>query len=156
PDARSATRFLWWLGRQHAGTVVLGICWGIVWTVAQALAPFTIGRAIDEGIAGHNLTALALWAGALFCLGSLQAGSGILRHRAAVANWLGAAYRTMQLTVRHASRLGATLPARIATGEVVSVGTSDVEHLGNALDITARGSGAIVAIVVVAVLLLHA
>src|SRR5262249_56309366 len=42
------------------------------------------------------------------------------------------------------------------TGEVVSVGTSDVEHLGNALDITARGSGAIVAIVVVAVLLLHA
>jgi ABC-type multidrug transport system fused ATPase/permease subunit len=73
-----------------------------------------------------------------------------------VFNWLGAAYRTIQLTVRQAGRLGATLPTRIATGEVVSVGTSDIRHLGNVLDISARGSGAVVAIVVLALLLLHA
>ncbi|OLE27254.1 MAG: multidrug ABC transporter permease, partial [Actinobacteria bacterium 13_1_20CM_3_71_11] len=85
-----------------------------------------------------------------------QAAAGILRHRVAVYNWLSAAYRTIQLTVRQAGRLGATLPARLATGEVVSVGTSDIRHLGNILEITARGCGALVAIVVVAVLLLNA
>jgi ABC-type multidrug transport system fused ATPase/permease subunit len=156
PDCRSATRYIWWLIAQHGPTVAIGMFWGIVWTVAQALMPFTIGKAIDDGIAGHHLGALASWAGALFVLGAVQAAAGILRHRNAVFNWLGAAYRTMQLTVRHAGRLGATLPARIATGDVVSIGTSDIRHLGNLLDITARGAGAVVAVVVVAVLLLHA
>jgi ABC-type multidrug transport system fused ATPase/permease subunit len=156
PDARSATRFLWWLVAQHRRTVAIGMGWGVIWTVAQALMPYTIGKAIDEGIAGHHLGALATWAGALFVLGSVAAATGILRHRNAVFNWLGAAYRTMQLTVRHAGRLGATLPARIATGDVVSIGTSDIRHLGNLLDITARAAGAVVAVVVVAVLLLHA
>jgi ABC-type multidrug transport system fused ATPase/permease subunit len=156
PDTRSATRYLWWLSRQHAWTIVLGMAWGIVWMVVQAFMPFVIGRAIDAGIAGHDMSALAAWAGALFALGSVQAAAGILRHRLAVFNWLGAAYRTIQLTVRQAGRLGATLPTRIATGEVVSVGTSDIRHLGNVLDISARGSGAVVAIVVLALLLLHA
>ena len=77
-----------------------------------------------------------------------------MRHRFAVTNWLSAAYRTMQLTVRQATRLGATLPRRIATGEVVSIGTSDIGHIGDALDITARGAGAVVAIIAVAVILL--
>jgi ABC-type multidrug transport system fused ATPase/permease subunit len=156
PDCRSATRYIWWLIAQHGPTVAVGMFWGIVWTVAQALMPFTIGKAIDDGIAGHHLGALASWAGALFVLGAVQAAAGILRHRNAVFNWLGAAYRTMQLTVRHAGRLGATLPTRIATGDVVSIGTSDIRHLGNLLDIMARGAGAVVAVVVVAVLLLHA
>jgi ABC-type multidrug transport system fused ATPase/permease subunit len=156
PDTRTASRFLWWLARQHIGTILAGVVWGTVWTVAQALMPFAIGRAIDDGIAGSNLTALAAWAGALFALGLVQAAAGILRHRLAVFNWLATAYRTVQLTARHAARLGATLPNRLATGEVVSVGTSDIIHLGSLMEITARGTGAIVAIVVVAVILLRA
>src|SRR5579859_537029 len=156
PDTGSATRYLWWLCRQHAPTVLLGMLWGIVWTVAQAFMPYALGKAVDQGIAGRHFDALVLWTGAIFVLGTVQAAAGILRHRVAVFNWLGAAYRTMQLTVRQAGRLGATLPARIATGEVVSVGTSDIRHIGNIVDITARGSGAVVAIVVVAALLLHA
>lgn len=156
PDTRSATRFVWWLFRQLTGTILAGMCWGVLWWLAQGLMPFTIGKAIDEGIAGHHLDALAFWAGALFVLGVVQAAAGILRHRCAVFNWLSAAYRTVQLTVRQAGRLGATLPTKLATGEVVSVGTSDVNHLGNLVDITARGTGAVVALVVVAVILLHA
>jgi ABC-type multidrug transport system fused ATPase/permease subunit len=39
---------------------------------------------------------------------------------------------------------------------VVSVGTSDIAHLGSAIDITARGAGSIVAIITVAVILLNA
>jgi ABC-type multidrug transport system fused ATPase/permease subunit len=156
PDTGSASRFLWWLARQYPGSILAGMVFGIIWMGAQALMPFTIGRAIDDGIAGRDLTALAGWASALLLLGIVQAAAGILRHRMAVFNWLSTAYRTVQLTVRHAGRLGATLPARIATGEVVSIGTSDVNHLGNAIEITARGTGGVVAIIAVAVLLLHA
>jgi ABC-type multidrug transport system fused ATPase/permease subunit len=71
-----------------------------------------------------------------------------------VVNWLAAAYRTVQLTIRHANRVGAGLPRRVAAGEVVSIGTSDVSHIGGVLDITSRGSGAVAAIITVAVLLL--
>jgi ABC-type multidrug transport system fused ATPase/permease subunit len=156
PDTRSASRFLWWLGRRQPGPILAGIWWGIVWMLAQALMPFAIGRAIDSGIAGRDLTALAGWASALLLLGMVQAAAGILRHRMAVYNFLSTAYRTVQLTVRQAGWLGATLPARIATGEVVSIGTSDVDHLGGLVEITARGSGAVVAIVAVSVILLHA
>jgi ABC-type multidrug transport system fused ATPase/permease subunit len=42
---------------------------------------------------------------------------------------------------------------RVATGEVVSIGTADISHIGNGMDITARGSGSVVAIGVVTVIL---
>ncbi len=132
------------------------MAFGIIWMVSQAFMPAAIGRAIDQGIADHDIGQLALWAGILLALGITQAVAGIMRHRFAVFNWLSAAYRTIQVTVRHANLLGATLPKRLAAGEVVSIGTSDISHIGNAIDITARGAGAIVAIIAVAVILLHA
>jgi ABC-type multidrug transport system fused ATPase/permease subunit len=155
PDHRSASHFLWWLVRQHGRTVVLGVVYGTVWLVAQALMPAVIGRAIDAGIAARDLSAAAGWAGVLLVLGVVKAAAGVLRHRIAVANWLGAAYRTVQVSVRQASRLGPTLARRMPTGDVVSIGVSDMEHLGDVLDITARGSGSVVAIVVVTVILLR-
>jgi ABC-type multidrug transport system fused ATPase/permease subunit len=90
----------------------------------------------------------------MVAVGTVGAVSGILRHRYAVVNWLTGAYRVVQLVTRQATELGATLPRRVATGEVVAVGNTDLAHIGNALDITARASGAVVAFVVVAMLLL--
>jgi ABC-type multidrug transport system fused ATPase/permease subunit len=155
PDHRSATRYLWWIVRVQKRTVLFGIAMGVIWMLSQALMPAAIGAAIDAGIARQDTAALARWAGVLLLLGLVQAAAGILRHRCAVVNWLSAAYRTIQLTVRHAGQLGATLPARVSTGEVVSIGTSDISHIGNAVDITARGAGAIVAIITVTVILLN-
>ncbi|NED54212.1 ABC transporter ATP-binding protein, partial [Micromonospora aurantiaca] len=76
------------------------------------------------------------------------------RHRFAVFNWLAAAYRTVQIVTRQATRLGGTLPKRLSAGEVVSIGLSDVAHIGDVLDIVSRASGAVVAIVAVAGILL--
>jgi ABC-type multidrug transport system fused ATPase/permease subunit len=135
-------------------TVLLGIIMAIVWMVSQAFMPAVIGMAIESGVARRDMGALVAWSGALLGLGVVQAGSGVLRHRCAVFNWLSAAYRTVQVTIRQAGRLGSTLPKRLATGEVVSIGTSDVIGIGDAIDITARGTGAVVAIVVVAAILL--
>ena len=150
PDSRSPARYLFWLWRKQWQTMVVGMTFGVIWMVAMALAPAAIGRAIDA----DDLTGLLRWAGIFVLLGAINAWANIMRHRFAVYNWLRAAYRTIQLTVEQANRLGATLPKQIATGEVVSIGNSDVSHIGGALDILMRGSGAIVSIGVVSIILL--
>ncbi|HEY0540717.1 MAG TPA: ABC transporter ATP-binding protein [Actinoallomurus sp.] len=154
PDRRSPARYLLWAARAQLATMAGGAAWGVLWMVTQALMPATIGRAIDEGVTPKNTDALLLWSGVLLALGLVQAVAGVMRHRFAVSNWLGAAFRTVQVTSRHAAHLGATLPKRLATGEVVSVGIADVSHIGGAMEITARGSGAVVAIVLVGAILL--
>ncbi|WP_245679251.1 ABC transporter transmembrane domain-containing protein [Actinomadura hibisca] len=156
PDHRSPGRYLRWLVRVNAPTVAGAAGLGVVWMLAQALMPAVIGRAIDQGLAAKDAGALALWSGALLGLAVVQATAGVLRHRLSVFNWLASAYRTVQVVTRQATRLGATLPRRLSAGEVVSVGISDVVHLGDAVDILGRGTGAVVAIVAVAAILLAA
>lgn len=155
PDGRSPGRYLWWITKGQLPTVTGGVIFGIVWMVAQSVMPAIIGKAIDAGVEGDDLNALWFWAMVLFAVGVLQAAAGILRHRFAVANWLIAAYRTVQVVARHAVRLGATLPRRVATGEVVSIGSSDLAHIGNAIEVMGRAAGAIVSFFVVAAILLH-
>jgi ABC-type multidrug transport system fused ATPase/permease subunit len=154
PDDRSATRYLLWLARSQAATLAAGMLLGAAWMVTPALMPAAIGRAVDA-MAARDTGGLAAATGALIALGLAQAASGVARHRFAVTNWLAAAYRTVQVTVRKATELGATLPKRVATGEVVAIGTADIGQLGNAMDITARASGAIVSLVLVTALLLN-
>lgn len=154
-DTRSPLRFLGWLARNQWRTLAAGMLLGTIWMACQAVMPAVIGRAVDEGVATGDTGRLALLAGVLLGIGVLQAVSGIMRHRFAVTNWLTAAYRTIQLVTRQATRLGATLPKRVAKGEVVAIGTSDLSHLGNVMDVTARATGALVSFVIVAVLLLQ-
>ncbi|MER5624118.1 ABC transporter ATP-binding protein [Streptosporangium sp. NPDC002544] len=155
PDARSPIRYLLWVARMQRGPLLLGIGYAILWWLAMALVPAAMGNGIDA-ITAKDLPALVTWGAVVFALGITQAVMGILRHRMAVYNWLSAAYRTVQVTVRQSTRLGATLPKRMSTGEVVSVGNSDIAHIGNAMDILLRGSGAVVAIAVVTVILIDA
>ena len=53
-------------------------------------------------------------------------------------------------------RLGATLPRRVSTGEVVSIGSSDLAHVGNSIEVMGRAAGAVVSFFVVAAILLNA
>ena len=155
PDIRSPGRYLLWAAGQQKSTIAGGVIFGIVWMVAQAVIPAIIGKAIDQGITPDDSGRLWLWAGALLGVGFVQAAAGIFRHRFAVGNWLTAAYTTVQVVSRHAVRLGATLPRRISTGEVVSIGASDLAHVGNSIEIMGRGAGALVAFFVVAGILLN-
>jgi ABC-type multidrug transport system fused ATPase/permease subunit len=90
----------------------------------------------------------------LFAVGLGQAAFGIGRHRFAVVNFLGGMFTTVQVTVRQASRLGSALSRRLDTGEVVAIGTSDIRQIGSAIDITARGTGSLIAVITVAIILL--
>jgi ABC-type multidrug transport system fused ATPase/permease subunit len=140
---------------QQWRTLVGGMCFGIVWMCAQAVMPAVIGKAIDQGIAAKDSTRLVEWALVLCAIGLVQAGAGIMRHRFAVTNWLISAYRVVQLVTRQAVRLGGTLPRKVSTGEVVAIGTNDLSHIGQVMDVSARFAGAIVSFFVVAAILLQ-
>ncbi|ONI71408.1 multidrug ABC transporter permease [Kribbella sp. ALI-6-A] len=155
PDHRSAARYLLWVARGQKVTLLGGTAFGMLWMGAQAFVPAILGKAIDEGVAGGDTDRLLFWTAWLFVVGVVQALAGIMRHRFAVTNWLSGAYRTVQVVTRKSADLGATLPKHLATGEVVSVGAGDLAYIGNLLEIVARFSGAIVAFVVVAVILLN-
>ncbi|MEI7055510.1 ABC transporter ATP-binding protein [Nocardioides sp. CCNWLW239] len=154
-DHRSAGSFLWWMARGQWHTLLGGMFFGVVWMSAQAVMPLVIGRAIDEGVATKDVPTLAAYAAALLGVGLVQAVAGIVRHRFAVTNWLTAAYRVVQLVTRQSVRLGASLPRKVSTGEVAAIGTSDLSHIGQVMDVSARFAGAVVSFVVVAVVLLQ-
>jgi ABC-type multidrug transport system fused ATPase/permease subunit len=154
-DLRSPARFLLRVARGQLGVLAAGVAYGIVWMATLAVVPALVGQAIDHGVAADDRGELLRWSGLLLATGIVGAAAGILRHRAAVTNWLAAAYHVQQLLVRQAVRLGGSLPRRVATGEVAAVGSQDAERVGAALDITARLSGALVSFVVVAVLMLR-
>jgi ABC-type multidrug transport system fused ATPase/permease subunit len=154
PDTRSPARLLLWVGRHQLGTLAAGVVYGIVWMVAQALMPFAIGRAIEDGIVEHHNRVLALWTVFLLGLGAVQAFAGVMRHRYAVFNWLQASFRLAQVVAHHAARSGPAVRGRLSTGEVVATVSNDAMRAGGAFDITARLAGAIVSYVVVAFILL--
>ncbi|WP_117215351.1 ABC transporter ATP-binding protein [Allorhizocola rhizosphaerae] len=156
PDTRSATRYLLWLARLQWRNIAYGMTFGVVWMVTGALIPATLGKAIDAGFTHGDMGALAWWAGAFLLLAGVQVTAGILRHRNAVYNFLSASYRTVQAAVAHTNRLGATLPKRLATGEVVAIGAADMSHIGNGIDISARFAGAVVTVIVISVIMLNA
>ncbi len=131
------------------------MAFGIAWMCAQALAPAALGRAIDRGAAAKDTNQLMLWTGVLLGLGVIQAFAGIMRHRFAATNWLTAAYTVVQLVGRHSVRLGATLPRKVPTGEVAAIATSDMSHIGQVMDVSARFSGAVVSFLLVSVILLN-
>jgi ABC-type multidrug transport system fused ATPase/permease subunit len=153
PDSRSATRYLLWLVRCHARPLAGATAFQCGWFGGRALAPAALGRALD-GLVAADPRALAWWTGAVFALGVTQAGAGIFAHRFGVVTWVGPEYRTVQVVTRQVTRLGATLPKRITAGEVVAVGTSDIDNMGGGIEVIGRAVGALVAVAVVAAVML--
>ena len=156
PDLRSPARFLLWVARGQLGTLAIGILYGVVWMGTLAVVPALVGRAIDQGVAEGDRDALVRGSALVMAAGLVTAVAGILRHRAAVVNWLTASYRVQQLLVRQAVRLGGSLPRRVPTGEVAAVGSHDAERIGSAMEVLgSRLAGALVSFGVVAALLLR-
>jgi len=154
PEVSSPFRFLTWVAKSQRATLLGGMFFGIVWMCGQAVMPFVVGRAIDRGISRDDAAALVGWTALLLCIGLVQAGAGIARHRFAVTNWMTATFRIEQLLTRKATQLGGSLTDRVDLGDVVSSATTDALYIGNSLDITARAAGSIVAFAAVSVLML--
>lgn len=153
PDLRSPNRLLVWVGRNQLGLLTIGVIFGVLWMVAQAMIPGALGAGI-QAVTDKNETAVVEWSLVVLGLGVFQAAAGIMRHRMAVTNWITSASRIQQLLVRQSARLGGDLPKQVSTGEVVAASANDVERIGSAFDVIARFIGAIVAFFVVAFVLL--
>jgi ABC-type multidrug transport system fused ATPase/permease subunit len=156
PNLRSPARFLLRVVVLQRWTVLGGMALGVLWMASQALVPYVLGRAIDDGIAARDGDALRTWVLVLVALSVVQGWASVVRHRFAVTNWILAAFRTTQWVSAQTVRLGASLPVRTSPGEVVSVSATDTVAVARALDVSARATGAVVAFVLVAALLLVA
>ena len=152
PDLSTPGRFLRWIGLNQKRLLALGVFWGVVWMVGQALIPGALGAGV-QAISDKDQSRALMWAGVVLALGFTVAGAGLIRHRLAVNNWITAGARVQQLLIRRAADLGADLPKQVATGEVVAASANDVERIGNAFDVLPRMVGAVIAFLVVAVIL---
>ncbi|MEV6975706.1 ABC transporter ATP-binding protein [Kitasatospora sp. NPDC093806] len=143
PELSSPLGFLRWLQRGQRRGQVLATCWSLLEMGCQAALPVPVGLGVQAAVDGD---ADALWrAGALaLALAAVSALGTVLLHRQAVWNWIHAATQVRQLVARQASHLGAGLSRRIATGEIVAVGSGDVEKIGWYVELIARLRGAVV------------
>ena len=152
PDSRTPGRYLWWLLRQQPGRAALGALWGTLSTVGVTITPYLIGRAVDDGLRARDTTALLWWVAGILVLGAVSAVTGILRHRTMTFVRMDANLRTVQVVTRRAARLGSVLPRRVSTGEVVSIGTSDVNQIADVMTMAGPGIGSAIACLVLAAL----
>lgn len=153
PPLTSVPRFLLWQASRQPATLLGGVAFGVIWTLCQAVWPFLLGRAIDDGVATQS-SAIWMWCLLLLAVALVQAGSGILRHRMAVMNWLRASLGVGKLIGHHSAETGAAITATTASGEIVATVSTDALRLGDMFDVTARLSGGIVAYFVVSAIML--
>ncbi|MEU0205976.1 ABC transporter ATP-binding protein [Streptomyces canus] len=148
PDARSGSRFLWWLFRNQLGGQLKSLAWGLLHFLSISALPFCVGVAV-QAVVDHSGRRLALAGGLLVlcCIGSALGDTFL--HRTAVTNWITAAARVQQLLAHKAANLGSALTRRVAAGEVVAVSTGDVEKIGWFVEAWSRFTAAAVTIVVV-------
>ncbi|HZX05458.1 ABC transporter ATP-binding protein [Kribbella sp.] len=152
-DLASPYRFLLWLTREQVRRVAAGAALGTCWMIGLTVPPWILAKAVDEGLAARDTSALVKWVLLLLGVGVLNALLGIARHRTMTKIRMDAAFRSVRATVWHTSRLGASLTRRVSAGEVVTVGISDVYTVAQALTVTGPGVGAVIAYGVVAVVL---
>ncbi|MDG4765040.1 ABC transporter ATP-binding protein [Solwaraspora sp. WMMD406] len=153
PDIRGPLRYLWWLVRRQPWWVLRGSLLSTVWMVGLAVRPYLVARAIDDGLRVADQRALWSWVAVILIAGVLIAVVGVFRHRTMTYIREDATARTAAVLLRKLSRIGAVLPRKLATGEVATVGGTDITHTSQVLTLAGPGVGAVIAYGVVAVLL---
>ncbi|WP_017620292.1 ABC transporter transmembrane domain-containing protein, partial [Nocardiopsis gilva] len=155
PDHRSAGRYLAWLARKQWWALIISTAYVTVYYSLQALLPAVFGAAVDNALTSGEPGQLLLWAGAITGMGTGLALLIVPSHRAEAYNWYDAAYRTVQVVTRGSTRLGSTLARRLPTGEVVAVGTTDIDDIGDLFEHAARIFSSFLTIALVSVLMLR-
>lgn len=154
PDLRGPTRYLLWLARRQWSVLTAAVLLGLANFACQALQPYVLGRALDEGLSSGIGPDLFRWAGWLLALGLGVVVTGVVQHRFDVGNWLRSALTTSQLVGDVTARSGDAITEELPTGEVVSTVASDAMRVGQLFSMMGQFLGALGAYVVVAVIML--
>jgi ABC-type multidrug transport system fused ATPase/permease subunit len=137
------------------GTLATAALLGVLGTAPLAVIPLVIGYAVDAAVRPGAAPGLGHWIALIAALGLLQAvGAGVTEYVSARA-WTLAAVRTQRAVLVHAAGVGAELPRLVRTGEVIAVGTSDADQIGNLYEVVGRAAGSLVAAAVAAVVALR-
>ena len=153
PNLESVPRFLLWQASRQPRILLAGVLFGVIWMLCQAVWPYLLGHAIDQGVATKS-SAIWVWCAALLVVAVVQALAGMMRHRMAVKNWVRAALSVGRLIGHHSAETGSAITATTASGEIVATVSTDALSLGGMFDVTARLSGGIVAYLVVSGIML--
>nr|WP_166641791.1 ABC transporter ATP-binding protein [Amycolatopsis sp. SID8362] len=150
PVRPTASRFLLAVFRARLGTVLGAAAIGVVWALPGALLPLVVGQGIGA-IGAHDGAAVGRWALAAAVLGLVQTVFGTWLHFLNYGLWLHGAGTTQRTVSAHTTRVGAGLREQTTTGNLVAVSTTDINHVGNTVEMTGRAVGSLLAFVVVAV-----
>ena len=134
--------------------VVIAIMFGVLWQLPLIVGPWIFGWAIDAGVVGEDLGAIAAGAGALLVVTLVGAVFGILLHTLVVRSWLISLYGTTMAVTRKAAQMGHVLPRRSPTGEILSVASSDSDEFGAMTEIIARAGSQLVSFLAVAAIVM--
>ena len=144
---------LFWLLTRRKATVAGAIVLSLFGLGAMSAFPFFVSGAIDHGLTPQNWSALAWWSAGMVIAGFVTAIGIIMGLRLTVYIRQDAAYRALQIVTGHITKLGSHLTRRVSTGEIVSVGATDVRKVSVAVDGVFPGFGAIAAFALVGILL---
>ncbi|MCA1189356.1 ABC transporter ATP-binding protein/permease [Saccharopolyspora sp. 6T] len=145
PDPRGPLRLLWSLLRDRPALLAAAPVTGSLWLLPTAVLPLVIGRALDAGVAGRDGSALLRWVLVVLVLGIVQALGAAALSWTSHTLWLHGASSAEKVVLHHVAGLGGALTRRVRTGEVVSAGSADIYQVGQAFEVSARLSGAVVA-----------
>ncbi|WP_441247702.1 ABC transporter transmembrane domain-containing protein [Kitasatospora sp. McL0602] len=154
PDIRGPWRYLLWLAAGHRRVLVLDCVFNMMWAGGLALTPAVIGQTINHGLVARDQTALVGWGLAVLGLGVVTALSAMAVERLELRVKVEPGYRTMQFVTRRTCELGSAVDRRVSAGDLVTVGVSDIDLIGETLQFGARGVGGLVGFGFVAVLML--
>lgn len=143
-----------WMAGRHRRALALDCLCNVLWVGGQLLTPAAIGEAVGYGLVDRSQAALVWWGVAVLGLGVGQAVFALFVERLELSVRVGSGYQTMQFITRKACDLGATVGRRVTAGDLVTVGVSDINLIGQALESGARGVGGAVGCAVVAALML--
>lgn len=137
--------------RAHPGLALLGAVAGPASMLPTALLPLVIGAAVDGGIAGGE--SIAGWIAVVLALAAVQAVASAATNWTSHTLWVAGASHAQRALIGQVTALGAALPRRVRTGDVVAMGSDDVFSVGNAVEQYPRAIGATVTFAVVATVL---
>ncbi|HVM55220.1 MAG TPA: ABC transporter ATP-binding protein [Acidimicrobiales bacterium] len=144
----SAGGLLRGLLRDQRRAVAAGAASGVVWMVALAAVPLVISRAVDDGVVGGDGGRLAIWLLVIAGVTAVQVVAGGARHWLACRLYYGTTAEVSgRVTARVSDPCGGVDDR---AGDLVSLVTSDAPRVGAVADLCCRGTGAVVAIVGVA------
>ncbi len=126
---------------------------GIAWMGARAALPAVLAVAIGRGIVDDDRQALMFWLAVLAGVGVVEGVSGAVRHWFAIRNGSRTQNLVLERVFGRALDLDASFHSKVPAGDIVSRATSDAFHVGQLVDVTARGAGAVVTFIIVAIVL---